>query len=262
MVSHTDPPIPEPHNGVMPALAGLRQPTVLVLFGLLLLRTALLFAGDAILFAIGRTIDPATTWDQVLIWSNVTVVVVDVITIALVAVALKQSGSGLGSLLRTRTPGRDIAWGLLMVVIVYVGYLVTNVIGNLVAYQGAPPTPEGTFAPPLWLGLWCILVMPATIAVAEEVLYRGYLQHVLSARWGKVVGLIVMAAFFGLQHLALTPFDPQAWIARFITTFVGGIMFGLLALWMKRLWPLIIGHWVLDVIGLGLPVLLASLTAA
>lgn len=262
MTSTDDPPPRVSDNGHLPALAGVSHPTIAVLVGLLLVRTALLFAADAIAFGIGRALDPATTWDEVLIWSNVSIVLVDIITIALVAVTLKKSGSGLGALLRTRTPGRDIAWGLLMVVIVYIGFFITSFIGNLVAYQGAPPVSTGTFTPPLWFGLWCLIVMPVTIAVAEEVLYRGHLQHVLSARWGKVIGLIVMAVFFGIQHLALTPFDPQAWLARFVTTFLAGIMFGLLALWMKRLWPLIIGHWVLDVIGLGLPVLLASLAVA
>ena len=240
-------------------MGALHQPPLLILIGLLLLRTVLLFVGDTIAYGIARTLDPAATWNQSIVWSNLSIVAIDVVTVIVVALVLRRAGSGLGAILRTTTPGRDIAWGLLMTLIVHLGFLVTTFLGNVIAYQGAPPAPTSTFQPPLWLGLWCLLVMPATIAVAEEVLYRGYLQSVLTARWGRIVGLVVMSAAFGLQHLALTPYDPQAWLARFVTTFGAGIMFGLLAMWMKRLWPLIIAHWLLDVVGLGLPMLFFAL---
>lgn len=247
--------------GVLPALAGIGRPTLGVLLGLLVLRTVLLFLGDGLTFALSRAVNPEATWDHALFWSSIVVVVVDVITIVVVALALRRLGSSLRSLLTTRTPGRDIAWGLLMAVICIVGFQVATFIGNLVAYLGPPPAADtsGYLSPSLWYGIWAITLMPITIAIAEEVLYRGYLQSALSARWGKIAGLLVTAAFFGLQHLALTSVDPQAWLARFITTFLAGIMFGLLAWWMKRLWPVIIGHWLLDVLGLGLPMLLASL---
>src|SRR5690606_11394254 len=139
MTPATAPPDQSAGTGVLPALAGLRQPTLIVLLGLLLVRTVLLFAGAGLLYAVGRAVDPTTTWDRMLLWSNVSIVVIDIITIALVAVALKRSGSGLGALLRTRTPGRDIAWGLLLSVITYVGFIVTSFIGNFAAYQAAPP---------------------------------------------------------------------------------------------------------------------------
>lgn len=223
------------------------------------MRTILLFAGDGVVYGIMHAVQPSTTWDDAVVWSDLFIVGVDVITVIIVAAAMKRSGSGLRALLRTRTPGRDIAWGLLMIVIIYLAFFVTSYIGNLVAYQAAPPQSDSSFHPPLWFGLWCLIVMPVTIAVAEETLYRGYLLSVLTARWGRVIGLLVMSLAFAVQHLALTAADPQAWIARLVTTFLSGIVFGLLALWMKRLWPLIIGHWVLDVIGLGVPVFLAAI---
>ena len=72
---------------------------------------------------------------------------------------------------------------------------------------------------------------------------------------------ITCQAQVGLQHLALTAPDPRAWAARFLTTFLAGLLFGMLLWWFKRLNPLIIGHWLLDVLGPGLPVFLASLGA-
>ena len=258
----TDPNQTPSVRGVLPPLRDLPRPSLLLLVSLLLLRTVLLFLGDAIAFGLLRLTDPAASWGDALLWSNVAVMATDVATLLVVALVLQRSGSSLRALLTTRTPGRDIAWGLLLGVICVVGFYLATFIGNLVAYLGPPPVPTGEFtAPPLWLGLSSLLLMPATIAVAEEVLYRGYLQSVLTLRWGRWAGLIVMAVFFSLQHLALTTADPQAWLARTITTLLAGVMFGLLAWWMKRLWPLIIGHWLLDVIGLGVPMFVASLGA-
>ena len=36
-------------------------------------------------------------------------------------------------------------------------------------------------------------------------------------------------------------------------------MFAGLLLWRKRVVPLVVGHWLLDLLGLGLPLLLAAL---
>lgn len=244
---------------LIPALRGLEQPTLVVLIGLLVLRTVLLFTADTVAWALLRIADPTAPWSRSLEWANVSVVVVDVITIVVVAVALRRGGASLGRLLRTRTPLRDLGWGLLLALIAVAGFLIASYIGNIMTYQGAPPLGESTWSPPLWLGVWSITIMPLTIAVAEEVLYRGYLQHLLSARFGTVAGLLLMALGFSLQHLALTTPDAAAWTARAITTFLAGIMFGALVLWKRRLWPVIIAHWLLDVALLGLPVLMLSM---
>ncbi|MFW6599385.1 CPBP family intramembrane glutamic endopeptidase [Propionibacteriaceae bacterium Y2011] len=257
-------------GGRRPVMANLADVTAFTsspgwawLFALLLWRTAWLFAADAVVFGVMRLVDPATTWGSALLWANVSIVVVDVLTIVVVAYSLRRVGSSLRTLLRTRSVGKDIAWGLLLGLIVIVAFFAGNFVANLITYQGVPPIPEGgSIAVPMWFGLWCLIVMPVTIAVAEEVLYRGYLQHVLSERLGRLVGLLIMSVAFGIQHLALTAPDPQAWLARFLTTFFAGLVFGLLAWWMKRLWPLIVAHWLLDVLFLGLPLMMAAVGSA
>ena len=101
--------------------------------------------------------------------------------------------------------------------------------------------------------------MPVTIALAEEGLYRGYAAEVLESRFHKNAALVVIAFFFALQHAALTPLSPRAQLARFITTFLGGLLLGGMRWRCRRgLWPLVVAHWGLDVLGLGLPILLAS----
>lgn len=66
--------------------------------------------------------------------------------------------------------------------IVAIGFFIATYIGNLIVYQGPPPVGVGvTPQVPLWIALWSIVVLPVTVAIAEELLYRGYLQPRLRA---------------------------------------------------------------------------------
>lgn len=236
-----------------PAVAAVSPQAAL---GLLFLRPLLLFVSFGILW----TLPTAGERGDNLIWQNVAIVVVDIVSLLAAAALLRRAGGTLRQLIAPRRS--DIGWGLLAGLIVIVGFFAATFVANLVVYQGAPPAQTGP-APtvPLWFGLWCLIVMPVTIAFAEEVVYRGVGQGSLTAHWGRWPGLLVTAAIFGFQHLALTAPDGPAWLARFLTTFLAGLMFGLLVWWFKRLNPLIIGHWLLDVLGLGLPMFLLAIGA-
>lgn len=231
----------------------LSRPTLaaLLLIAALAMRTVLLFAGNALLTPL------LGSYEQALLYSGITIVVVDLITIVVAVRLLHRQGRTARAVIGVRL--RDTGWALLCFVIVTVAFVVFTFLGNLIAYQGAPPVGATTDGPPLWFGLWCLLVMPVTIALAEELLYRGWAIPELAARTNPPLAVVIAAAFFGLQHAALTALDPQAQIARLITTFLAGALFGGLYLWRRTLWPLIVAHWLLDVIGLGLPMLLFSL---
>lgn len=217
--------------------------------GVLALRPVLLLAfGLTVLFA-------QLPWT----WLNLLIIPVDLISLAVVHLALRAEGRSLVDLFR---PWRwiDLAWGLLMIVICTVTFVAGSVIGSRVAYLGAPPAQSGALpSVPLWMGLVCFLVMPATIALAEEAVYRGYAQPRLSGRIGTIASLLVVAVVFGVQHLGIALSSPQAAIAKILATLITGIVFGLLMLWMRRICPLVIGHWGLDLLGLGLPMLLLAL---
>ncbi|HHV22969.1 MAG TPA: CPBP family intramembrane metalloprotease [Propionibacterium sp.] len=225
-----------------------------VIIGVLLLRTVLLFATTTALI-------PVTgSYLNALAWGNVTIVAVDIISVIVIAALLRRQGRSLRELIGAKLS--DTGWGLVLWPIATIGFVAASFIGNLVAYQGPPPaTTLSVVTPPLlFLALWTTVIMSATVAIAEEVLYRGWAQTELTTRTNRGLGLVIMAFFFALQHAALTPLELRAQVARFITTFLAGLMFGALYLWRKRLWPLIIAHWLLDVVGLGLPILLAALS--
>lgn len=230
-----------------------------VIVALLLLRTVLLFIGDGVSYGIAAALD--LEFVQVLAYSaNVWIVGVDIISVLAVVWLLRRRGRTLRGLIGGFR-GVDIGWGLLVFVIAGITLFVGTFIGNLIVFQGPPPMPEQGFSAPLWLGLWSLILMPVTIAVAEEVVYRGYAQEELMRRSGVAVSVLVPAVFFGLQHAAISATGLDDMLARVIGTFIAGVVFGLLRIWLKRLAPLIIGHWLLDVVGLGVPMLMLALAS-
>ena len=219
---------------------------------LLLMRTVLLFVGTGVVL-------PFVDWsyNRALLWTNVTVVIADVITLLVLSQMLARQNRRLRDLLAPSRLGT--AWGLLAFIMLFIGLFISTFIGNLVAYQGPPPASGRWHGVPLWMGWWALLIMPVTIALAEEGLYRGYAAEALESRFHKNTALVVIAFFFALQHTALTPLSPRAQLARFITTFLGGLILGGMRWRCRRgLWPLVVAHWGVDVLGLGLPILLAS----
>ncbi len=54
-------------------------------------------------------------------------------------------------------------------------------------------------AVPTWTGLF-ILKMMCYTTFAEEVFFRGYLQNLLTARWGSTIGIVIAAMVFGIAH--------------------------------------------------------------
>ena len=194
-----------------------------------------------------------------LLYANALVVVVDLIALAAVGLALRAEGSRLRDLFG---PWRwvDLAWGALLFVILTVGFYAANVAANLIVYGGAPPATAGAnFSIPLWVGLVAVLVAPLTIALAEEAVYRGYAQPRLQHVLGRIASLVLVAIVFGIQHAGFALSTTPALASKVLTTLLAGLILGALWLWMKRLMPLVLAHWGLDLLFLGLPTLTLAL---
>jgi len=83
------------------------------------------------------------------------------------------------------------------------------------------------------------LALVALQSGAEEVYFRGWIQPVVCARWGAWPGLLVTAALFAVLHLINATASPLA-VANM---FLGGVLFGLLALRTGGLWAPFLAHW-------------------
>ena len=103
---------------------------------LLLMRTVLLFVGTGVVL-------PFVGWiyNRALLWADVTVVIVDVITLLVLSQMLARQNRRLRDLLAPSRLGT--AWGLLAFIMLFIGFFISTFIGNLVAYQGPPPASCG-----------------------------------------------------------------------------------------------------------------------
>ncbi|MDO4258882.1 MAG: type II CAAX endopeptidase family protein [Actinomycetaceae bacterium] len=190
---------------------------------------------------------------------NVAIIGIDILTLVVLHFFMKAEGKRLRDLFLP-FKAIDIAWGLLAFLIFVVTWWIASFISWLIVYQGQMPT-AGYSQPsiPLWLGLISVVIMPITIALAEEALYRGYLQTRLSTRFGAVSGLLLSAIVFGIQHIGFRLPNIQASAVQVLTTLIAGLVLGGLMLWFKRTGPLVIAHWGLDFLFLGLPALFLAI---
>jgi membrane protease YdiL (CAAX protease family) len=88
-----------------------------------------------------------------------------------------------------------------------------------------------------------VLALGLFAPVCEEVVFRGYIQTVLKARYSPLAGVIVAAVLFALLHV-----DPVGMLARIEL----GVVFGLLALWSGSLLPAIAAHAANNLVASGL----------
>lgn len=241
-----------PAAGQGPAEAGAEAPRVPLarIIGILAARPVLILLLGVGLLAANLS----------LMHANALVVLIDLAALGLVALAMRAEGRRLRDLFG---PFRwiDLAWGALLLVILVVGFFASNFAANLLVYGGAPPIPSGDAMPsvPLWVGLVAVLIAPLTIALSEEAVYRGYAQPRLQPRLGRLGALVVVAAVFGIQHIGFALTSGPDIAAKVLTTLFAGLLLGGLWLWMRRLMPLVLAHWGLDLLFLGLPTLALAL---
>jgi membrane protease YdiL (CAAX protease family) len=189
--------------------------------------------------------------------TKVWIVVVDVLTVFLVMKLLARENASLAPLLTPRPVGSNLLRALAGLVIVYITLSIGNFAGNILVYYGAPPSSE-VVIPPVWVAVIRLVIVPVTVAVAEETLYRGYLLPRLQVLLGRVGAVIVAALLAAAQSLAFNMGNWDAMLAGFIAAFIINLAFGALYLWFKRLAPLILVHWFLEAV-VGYAGLLAAL---
>lgn len=97
---------------------------------------------------------------------------------------------------------------------------------------GPPPFPR-------WAIAWWTIVGSITAGVGEEIYFRGFLMERLK-RLSPPWLVMVTGLAFAVWHLS--PF-------LFLHTFVIGVLFGILYLRMKRLFPLMLTHILINFIG-------------
>lgn len=163
---------------------------------------------------------------------------------------------------------KDVLIGLGLALLFLALLQISSILAMLIVYgpnvfsQSAANSTANNFGmPPMWVMWWSLLVLPITVGVMEELVYRGYalprLETATKSRW---LSLLIVSLGFGLQHIVLPLMSWQISLVRFLSILPLGFVFGWIYFKQRRLLPLIIGHWAVDFIGLGLLPLLAVLS--
>lgn len=155
--------------------------------------------------------------------------------------------------------GRDILWGLLWLVVLYLPFALT-IMGTMFALFGgeAFASFERVFAPDpsavpalgapvaLLLAIVTVVTFAPLNAPTEELIFRGYSQGgLVRAGVHPALAILIPSIAFGLQHafFASTAEGAIVYVAAF---FIWGIGSGLIYLKQRRLMPLIACHLIVN----------------
>jgi len=170
--------------------------------------------------------------------------------IAAVVVVRRDAGGAATALGLGRTPAwRIVLWTLGGVVLAYLAAGTAVAVATKGLGWPAPRPDALGFVRGSLPGLLGMLAVAWTsAAIGEELLFRGFLQGRLRALFGggrgaALAAVAVQAVLFGVAHAYQGP-------TGILVTGAIGLVFGLLYLRIRTLWPLVIAHGVVDTIGL------------
>jgi membrane protease YdiL (CAAX protease family) len=136
---------------------------------------------------------------------------------------------------------------VILVSVILAGLVLTNQVLSLRQLTLRPADMEGTMAqlatrifPQDGAERAAFLVVVATVAVCEELIYRGFVQAIFE-HWGPAAWFAIVAssALFAIAHLY------QGW-RGILSTFVVALCFSTIRRWTGSLLPPIAAHFVAD----------------
>lgn len=192
-------------------------------------------------------------WRAAAAWWMVHSSLADLGCLATLQWLLRREGKTLGDVLALdRGQLRaDTTNAALDVALLAVGAGLSSVLQRPFYPRGLPPQVTVVRVPP-WALAYGILVWPPLWVTTEEMVYLGYVLPRLEAQTGRaaVAAALVVAGWGPLQHPALPALPDRRYIAfRMLTTLpIVGAQTALYLLRQRRLPPLIVGHWVADLV--------------
>jgi CAAX amino terminal protease family. len=147
----------------------------------------------------------------------------------------------------------EVLWGLaLFFPITFAINVLDDVLGRIGIGRSTPPEQPSLFAFTGAGDLFLALALVITVAVVEEILFRGYLIRRFSAISGNVpLAILVAAAIFSLGH----HYEGGAGV---LSAGIFGVFMGVVYTWRKSLVAPIVIHFIQDFVAIILLPLLAS----
>ena len=219
-------------------------------------RTVLAVVAQAIvafIYVLRRNPSP---WQAATPWWSIYGTLVDIGCLALMIRFTHSEGIGLRDLvgrIRLRW-GRDVFIGIGCFLLVFPFFMAGASLGSKLIYGSSQPNLyPGLLAGrglPLWaivysLSAWWIVWSPT-----EQMTYQAYaLPRILALSGRKWIAVLVVAFWWTLQHSffpLILDWHYMAW--RFLAFLPGVIVFTLVYLLTRRLPPLIVAHWPMDIL--------------
>lgn len=221
------------------------------------IRLPMILVGIVVVVAVYRWSGVPVGFEAASLWVTLNVSVANVACLALLLWRFRVEGISVRELIgyRRNTVGRDVLSGFGLSVVLAVPFTVA-LGATLVAVMVLAPVPEVwamfqldidyAIEPPLWLIPIALVVFPLLNAPVEELQYRGYVQAGLIAKTGSTSMGVLLAAFgFAVHHIAFA----LTWrtVPVFVVAFtVWGAAAGYAVLRMKRLFPVIVAHYIVN----------------
>jgi membrane protease YdiL (CAAX protease family) len=147
--------------------------------------------------------------------------------------------------------GRDILLGLVYI-LWFFPLAMIGILGFSLLIFGTPQPPSVYSPLPVWAAVYSLLVFPAVWGLMEQTTYQGYalprLESLLRSRW---FAIALVAFGWGIQHIALPfTFDVRFMLFRFLSFLPLAVVATLVYLRTRRLIPLIVAHWAVDMLGI------------
>ncbi len=166
--------------------------------------------------------------------------------------------------------GREIFWGMLMVIPCYIANIIASVLYILASNTDVMDIAGQRLENMEVLAtLSAVSVVPISIYVGvyEEILFRGFFLSRMRSFFGgppsggaTFLAIILSSAVFGMAHV-------YQGTLGIVQTFTVGVVLAIIALWRKKIWACMIAHMGIDIFGLVLlrvvkPMLEEALRAA
>lgn len=125
-------------------------------------------------------------------------------------------------------------------------------LAMLITYGNVSPEfPEFTFirSLPLWAVLYSRLLWWPLWSVTEELTYNGYaLPRLVAMTKSRGLSIAIVAFFYSLQHSFHSLATLQYGLYMFLLFIPLTVALGIIYLRVRRLLPLIVGHWLMDLV--------------
>jgi membrane protease YdiL (CAAX protease family) len=235
-------------------VAGIIRPRALL--AILFARSVLCLSAQAVTALLFWLVGSPDAWNASVPYYYVFGSLADLGCLLILYVYLKKEGYRWRDLiLQPRRPvWRDVLIGLGLFLLLFpIGIMGMSLLANLLVYGTLQPTIVNTlFARvPLWASLYSVVAWWLIWSPTESSFYNGYLFPRIEASTHHTGLTVVIVGFAWALHHVFFPLvlDWKYVIWRFLQFLVVGMVFPWLFSRLRRLSPLIVTHWLMDLTG-------------